>query len=73
MYVDLEGAPRQTGRLRTKGEARLASQRAVDELNRGGNDPAWSPRVVDFLEDWNRRFPRHPRTEETNRAQPWKD
>jgi hypothetical protein len=22
---------------------------------------------VDFLEDWNRRFPRHPRTEETNR------
>jgi integrase len=67
MYVDLEGAPRQTGRFRTKGEVRLASQRAVDELNRGGNDPAWSPSVVDFLEDWNRRFPRHPRTEETNR------
>ena len=67
MYVDLGGAPRQTGRFRTKGEARLASQHTVDELNRGGNEPAWSPSVVDFLDDWNRRFPRHPRTEETNR------
>jgi len=67
IYVDLEGSPRQSGRFRTKGEARLASQRTVDELNRGGGDPAWTPSVLDFLEDWNRRFPRHPRTEETNR------
>ena len=67
MYVDLEGSPRQSGRFRTKGEAREASQQTVDDLNRGSGDPAWTPSVLDFLEDWNRRFPRHPRTEESNR------
>jgi integrase len=39
----------------------------VDELNRGGDDPALTPSLVAFLEEWTRRFPRHPRTEETNR------
>ncbi len=67
MYVDLDGSVRQMGRFRTKGEARLESQRGVDELNSGHDEPIESPTVLAFLDDWNRRFPRHPRTEETNR------
>jgi integrase len=39
----------------------------VDELNRGGDDPRSTPSLLDFMDDWARRFPRHPRTEETNR------
>lgn len=67
MYVDPDGAARQAGRFRTKGDARAASQRVVDELNRGGDDPRSTPSLLDFMDDWARRFPRHPRTEETNR------
>ena len=62
MYVDLDGSVRQMGRFRTKGEARLESQRGVDELNSGHDEPIESPTVLAFLDDWNRRFPRHPRT-----------
>ncbi len=67
MYVDSDGAPRQAGRFRTKGDARAASQRVVEELNLGGDDPGATPSLLDFMDDWTRRFPRHPRTEETNR------
>jgi integrase len=67
MYVDPDGTARQAGRFRTKGDARPASQRVVDELNRGGDDPGSTPSLLDFMDDWTRRFPRHPRTEETNR------
>jgi|SRR5215211_2072881 len=67
MYVDRDGAARQAGRFRTKGDARAASQRVVDELNRGRDDPGSTPSLVEFMGDWTRRFPRHPRTEETNK------
>jgi hypothetical protein len=67
MYVDPEGNPRQAGRFRTKGDARQASQSVVDELNRAGDEPGSTPSLVEFMEDWPRRFPRHPRTEETNK------
>lgn len=66
MYVDLDGAIRQGGRFRTKGEARAASRSIVDDLNRAGHDPAEMPSVLEFVTDWTRRFPRHPHTEETN-------
>ena len=67
MYVDPEGNPRQAGRFCTKGDARQASQSVVDELNRAGDEPGSTPSLVEFMEDWPRRFPRHPRTEETNK------
>jgi integrase len=67
MYVDLDGAARQTGRFRTKGEARVASRTIVDDFNRAGDDPAALPSVLEFVADWTRRFPRHARTEETNK------
>jgi integrase len=67
MYVDLDGQVRQAGRFRAKGAAREHSQDVVDKLNRGGGDPALTPSLIDFLDEWARRFPRHPRTEETNR------
>jgi hypothetical protein len=67
MYVGLDGHVRQAGRFRAKGAARERSQEVVDKLNRGGDDPALTPTLVDFLDEWSRRFPRHPRTEETNR------
>jgi integrase len=67
MYVDLDGAARQAGRFRTKGDARVASQTVVDELNRRADDPGSTPSLLEFMDDWTRRFPRHPRTEETNK------
>lgn len=67
MYVDPDGRVRQAGRFRAKGAARERSQEVVDELNRGGDDPKLTPTLVDFLDEWARRFPRHPRTEQTNR------
>jgi integrase len=67
MYIDRDGAARQAGRFRTKGDARAASLRVVDDLNRGSDDPASTPSLVEFIGEWPRRFPRHPRTEETNR------
>lgn len=67
IYVDLDGRARQSGRFRTKGDARLASQRMVESLNRGRIDLRQTLTLLEFLKDWPRRFPRHPRTEETNR------
>jgi integrase len=66
MYVDLDGQVRQAGRFGAKGAARDRSQEVVEELNRGGDDPRLTPSLIDFLDEWTRRFPRHPRTEETN-------
>jgi hypothetical protein len=67
MYVDLDGQVRQAGRFRAKGAARERSQEVVDELNHGGDDPKLTPSLVDFLDAWTRRFPRHRRTEQTNK------
>src|SRR3954470_20317135 len=65
-YVDLEGAVRQAGRFERKGDAVAHTAELVAQLNRDGRLLADGPTLVEFLEVWPQRFPRHPRTQATN-------
>jgi integrase len=65
-YVDFDGTVRQCGRFATKGAAREHTTAFVAALNLRGRAPGISPTFNAFLEEWPRRFPRHPWTERTN-------
>jgi integrase len=65
-YVDLDGVVRQAGRFERKGDAVAQTATLVAELNRDGVRVASVLTLVGFLEEWPRRFPRHPRTQATN-------
>ena len=65
-YVDLDGTVRQAGRFDRKGDAVAHTAELVARLNREGRRASSVPTLVEFLETWPRRFPRHPRTQATN-------
>jgi len=60
-YTTPDGSVLQVGRFERKRDAQKAIAAAM-----GRRRIAGAPPVVDFLEDWLERFPRHPRTQETN-------
>src|SRR4051794_6494120 len=65
-YVDLDGVVRQAGRFERKGDAIAHTTELVARLNRDGRRRSEMPTVLEFLEAWPQRFPRHPRTQATN-------
>ena len=65
-YVDLDGTVRQAGRFDRKGDAVAHTAELVARLNREGRRASSVPTLVEFLEAWPQRFPRHPRTQATN-------
>jgi integrase len=65
-YVDLDGTVRQAGRFERKGGAVAHTAELVARLNREGRRASSVPTLVEFLEAWPQRFPRHPRTQATN-------
>jgi integrase len=65
-YVDLDGVVRQAGRFARKGDAAAFTAALVERLNREGRRQSRAPTLVEFLEQWPERFPRHPRTQATN-------
>ena len=65
-YVDLDGTIRQAGRFERKGDAVAHTAELVARLNREGRRASSVPTLVEFLEAWPQRFPRHPRTQATN-------
>jgi hypothetical protein len=65
-FVDLDGAVRQAGRFARKGDAVAHTAELVARLNREGRRESAVPTVLEFLEVWPQRFPRHPRTQSTN-------
>src|SRR3954453_22754107 len=65
-YVDLDGVVRQAGRFERKGDAVARTTELVAELNREGRRDCEMPTLLEFLELWPQRFPRHPRTQQTN-------
>jgi len=66
-YVDRDGAVRQLGLFKTKGQATAETAALVAEVNRTGPRTAGAPTLLAFLDDWPTLFPRHPRTHATNR------
>jgi hypothetical protein len=63
-YLDAHGTIRQAGRFDRKSDARAAIRAAEGGL---GDAPTGSTvSLLEFLEEWGRRFPRHPRTIATN-------
>jgi integrase len=65
-YVDLDGVVRQAGRFERKGDAVAHTTELVARLNRDGRRRSEAPTLVEFLDAWPQRFPRHPRTQATN-------
>jgi integrase len=65
-YVDLDGVVRQSGRFERKGDAIAHTAAIVGRLNSEGLAGSIAPTLDAFLEEWPRRFPRHPRTVGTN-------
>jgi integrase len=59
-YTGADGRVLQAGRFERKRDAQKAIAKATERGLTG------STAVVDFLEDWLERFPRHPRTQQTN-------
>ncbi len=67
-YIDTDGKRKQCGRYKTKTEAAARTREVVDERNRHRHSTSSDRTLVaDFLEAWPSLYPRHPRTEETNR------
>src|SRR5579872_5394229 len=62
-YTAPDGSVRQAGRFERKRDA----QRAIAEALRRGPRSSEAPLLVEFFDDWLERFPRHPRTQQTNR------
>jgi integrase len=60
-YTTPDGSVLQVGRFERKRDA----QKAISAAMRGGRSDQ-APPVVGFLADWLERFPRHPRTQQTN-------
>src|SRR5215210_7117538 len=65
-FVDLDGVVRQAGRFERKGDAIAHTATLVAQLNQDGPRSQRVPTLTGFLEEWPRRFPRHPRTQATN-------
>jgi integrase len=65
-FVDLDGVVRQAGRFERKGDAVAHTAALVAQLNQDGRSSSRVPTLTGFLEEWPRRFPRHPRTQATN-------
>jgi hypothetical protein len=65
-YVDLDGVVRQAGRFERKGDAISHTAAVVRRINSEGARATGVPTLADFLDEWPRRFPRHPRTQATN-------
>jgi integrase len=65
-FVDLDGVVRQAGRFERKGDAVAHTAALVAQLNQDGRSSSRVPTLTCFLEEWPRRFPRHPRTQATN-------
>ena len=65
-YVGLDGVVRQAGRFERKGDAVAHTAELVARLNRDGRRESRVPTLLEFLELWPQRFPRHPRTQATN-------
>jgi integrase len=63
-YTTDDGTVRQVGRHRKKS---VAQQMIIDAIAADEGRPQTEMTVVAFLEQWPLRFPRHPRTEATNR------
>jgi integrase len=64
-YRDRFGRVRQAGRFERKSDARASIRAAESALN--GRSVALTVSLLEFFEDWEARFPRHPRTVATNR------
>jgi integrase len=62
-YTAPDGSVRQAGRFERKRDA----QRAIAEALRRAPRSPETPLLVDFFNEWPERFPRHPRTQQTNR------
>jgi len=61
-YTALDGSVMQVGRFERKRDAQVAIATAL----RNGRRTTGVPTVFEFFEDWLIRFPRHPRTQQTN-------
>ncbi len=64
-YLDAHGTVRQAGRFDRKGDARAAIRSAEGGLGEAPSRGAVS--LLEFFEEWEQRFPRHPRTMATNK------
>jgi integrase len=62
-YTAPDGRVLQAGRYERKRDA----QKAIAEALRRAPQSGAAPLLVDFFDDWLERFPRHPRTQQTNR------
>ena len=65
-YVDLDGIVRQAGRFERKGDAVAHTAGWSRGSTATGRRASRVPTLVEFLEAWPQRFPRHPRTQATN-------
>jgi integrase len=61
-YTAPDGRILQAGRYERKRDAQTAIVEAMRRAPRSGTTPL----LVDFFNEWPQRFPRHPRTEQTN-------
>jgi integrase len=64
-YVDAGGAVRQAGRFVAKSDARAAIRAAEGRASAAPREAGVS--LLEFSSEWEERFPRHPRTMQTNR------
>ena len=61
-YTAPDGSVLQAGRFERKRDA----QAAIAEALRRSPRSVSAPLLVDFFNEWPQRFPRHPRTQQTN-------
>ena len=61
-YTAPDGRVLQAGRYERKRDA----QKAISEALRRAPQSGAAPLLVDFFDEWLERFPRHPRTQQTN-------
>ena len=62
-YTAPDGRVLQAGRFERKRDA----QKAISEATRRAPQIGAAPLLIEFFEEWPERFPRHPRTQQTNR------
>lgn len=62
-YTAPDGRVMQAGRFERKRDA----QKAIGDAMRRAPQSGTAPLLVEFFDDWLERFPRHPRTQQTNR------
>jgi integrase len=62
-YTGPDGRVQQVGRF---GRKRDAQKAIADAIRRAPQTGGAAPLLVDYFDDWLERFPRHPRTQQTN-------